>query len=217
MDKLELLRRIDSMIDFSRATAQLRILMVLNNNSLTIDEIVEKTSLKRKTVLDTLRKLEIKGLVERTNGKYRLSEIGSNIYHALKDIISKSDSKVKPADIPSIKPMFYDSYDELLSVVYMLRCLKVLGRKNKPMQLDKLASKLRVSPITLDSHLSRFTSRNLPVFKRIQGTNRTIYYTLSELGLKLYRTLYGRRIHILKRILYLFLVVLALVIIMLRP
>ena len=188
-ERLEVLRRIDSLIDFSRATAQLRILVALNTAVLSIDEIVERTSLRRKTVLDALRKLELKGLVERVDGRYRLSRRGRAVYDALRSILT--GDVVGAPHVPSVKPVLYDSYEELLSVVYMLRALKVIGRRRRPYPLSKLARKLGVSAEALDSHLKRFTTPRLPILRRI-AAERGVVYTATELGQRLYRMLYAK-------------------------
>ncbi len=189
-EKIEVLRRIDSIIDFNRATAQLRILIVLNNSELSIDELVKKTGLKRKTILDAVRKLEIKGLVERDKDKYRLTELGRNIYNSLRSIAIG-----KPAPLPSkpiIRTIYYDTYDQLLNVIYMLKAVKVLGkRKNKPMTLKDLAKKVGVSQVTLGDHIAKFMYGELKIFEKLYDIdNRKVYYRLTELGLKLYNALY---------------------------
>ncbi len=189
-EKIEVLRRIDSIIDFNRATAQLRILIALNSSELTIDELVKRTGLKRKTILDAVRKLEIKGLVEKDKDKYKLTELGKNIYNSLRSIAIGN-----PAPLPTkpvIRTVYYETYDQLLNVVYMLRAVKVLGkRKNKPMTLKDLAKKVGVSQVTLGDHIAKFMYGELKIFEKLYDIdNRKVYYRLTELGLKLYNALY---------------------------
>ena len=194
-DRLEILRNIDSVIDFSRATAQLRILIALDNAALTIDEIVKETRLRRKTVLDAIRKLEIKGLVKREGGKFMLSKNGKAIYDALRSIVAGDEAPRSELDVIrglSVKPSIYDTYTDLLSVIYMLKALKVLGSvSNHRLPLDKLASKVGVTPITLDNHLQRFVTRKMKLFNRLEvGPGGKIVYELNDAGLKLYQRLY---------------------------
>ncbi len=195
--KLEVLRNIDSIIDFSRATAQLRILIALDNEPLTIDDIVAKTNLRRKTILDAIRKLELKGIVSRRNGKYVLTDVGKSIYEALRSIVSSSSAETPTLNVNQlrIKPTIYDLYTDLLSAVYMLRALKILGRKkDHKLSLHKLALKLGVSPVTLENHIRRFTAGKLSIFRRVEGTgSQGSIYELTDLGLKLYQKLYPKR------------------------
>ena len=197
MERIEVLRRIDSLIDFNRATAQLKILVALDNNELSIDELMEKTGLKRKTILDAVRKLEIKGIVERRGHKLTLSKLGLSVYKTLRDLaLGKAElSKASvPYRVSSIKISFYETYDQLLHVVYMLKVVKILGdHKNKPMHIKKLASKIGVSPVTLSDHLAMFTDGNLKLLNKVYDiSTKKTYYILTDLGLKLYNSIYGR-------------------------
>ncbi len=202
-DKLDVLRNIDSIIDFSRATAQLRILIALDNEPLTIDEIVEKTGLRRKTVLDALRKLEIKGIVERRNGKFILTSRGKSIYSSLKSIVFGSPNVGSNMDYLDSKPIIYDLYTDLLSVVYMLMVLKLLGgKKEHRCSLSKLASKLGVTEVTLENHLRRFMNPKFNLFRRVETNSKDVVYELTDVGLKLYHKLYPKR-GIVKRLRYL--------------
>ncbi len=196
--KIEILRSIDSVIDFSRATAQLRILIALDDRKLSVSEIVELTGLRRKTILDALRKLEIKGLVARADDKFMLTEQGRAIYSALRSIVQGEEESEYFTEVRAIgaKPALYDVYNELLSVVYMLKVLEILGsRKKRSMPLDSLASKLGVSPPTLDSHLQRFTAPDIPIFSRVResGRGERIVYLLTDLGYDLYIKLFPKR------------------------
>ena len=192
-EKIQLLRRIDSIIDFNRATAQLKILIALNSGEYTVDEVVRSTGLKRKTVLDAIRKLEIKGLVEKQGNQCRLTELGRNIYDALLDLAGGNLRNI-PAK-PSLRTTYYETYDQLLNVVYMLRVVQVLGdASNKPLSLKELAKKTGVSQATLSDHINRFVFSNPKIFERTYDIERKrVYYRLTDLGLKLYTTIYGRR------------------------
>ena len=192
-EKIQLLRRIDSLIDFNRATAQLKILITLNNDVYSVDEITKRTGLKRKTVLDAIRKLEIKGLVEKYNNKYRLSELGKNIYNALLNLAGTSYKDIPTK--PSFKTIYYETYDQLLNVVYMLQVVREIGnRGNKPIYIRDLARRLNVSQVTLSDHIRRFTVGELKIFEKIYDVERRrTYYRLTDTGLKLYCLLYGRR------------------------
>ncbi|MCD6301315.1 MAG: hypothetical protein J7L82_04515 [Staphylothermus sp.] len=205
-EKIQLLRRIDSIIDFNRATAQLRILIALNNEERTIDEIVMSTGLKRKTVLDAVRKLEIKGLVEKQGNRCKLTELGRNIYNALLNVAGE-DPKNIPAK-PSLRTTYYEIYDQLLNVVYMLRAVQILGDAgNKPLSLKELAKKINVSQATLNDHISKFVSGNVKIFEKIYDIERNrACLRLTELGLKIYTIFYNREKRKYKYLRYLILV-----------
>ena len=200
MERIEVLRRIDSLIDFNRATAQLKILVTLDNKELSIDELVKETGLKRKTILDAVRKLELKGVVARKGHKLALSELGSSVYKTLRDIalgknIYTEDVRSVPYRVTSIKTSFYETYDQLLHVIYMLKVIKILGDSgNKPIYIKNLANKVGVSPTTLMDHLIVFTNGDIKLFNKIYDiTTKRTYFALTELGLKLYNSIYRRK------------------------
>lgn len=193
LEKLDVLRSIDSIIDFSKATVQLRILIALGMGALTITDIVKVTGLRRKAILDAIRKLEIKGLVTRTSDTYMLTRKGREIYNMLMKISMEFNSNGKGLD-KNYKVR--DAYIDLLSVSYMLECLKILGRRGtKPLPLNKLASKIGLAPTTLEQHLKIYVDNgNITLFERFVGRDGKIYYRLSSMGLKLYNKLYSHRL-----------------------
>ena len=218
LEGLEVLRRIDSVVDFSRATAQLKILLAIDNSTLTVTDIVKATGLKRKTVLDALRKLEIKDLVRKIGNKYSLSPEGLRIYDALKELVKTGNIPVGKIRISGEKVAFYESYDKLLSTAYMLLAMKIVGDSdNKPITIRKLAAKLHVSPLTLEEHLRRFTDTNgLRVFEKVYDLKhpRTVMYRLTRLGLKLYHTIYARHISNRKKLLIIEVIALAILVLL---
>ncbi|OYT55328.1 MAG: hypothetical protein B6U76_06360 [Desulfurococcales archaeon ex4484_217_2] len=194
---IEMLRNIDSLIDLGRATAQLKILLAIGRRKATIDEIVKNSKLKRKTVLDALRKLETKDLISRRGGHYVLTDNGMAVYETLLRLASVDyGNRVPiPSNISFKKTLFLEACDELLSALYLLRTLEIIGTSNKPYPLKKLASRIGVSQITLDNHLRRFTSPELPLLRRIYSDleSRHVCYKLTDLGLKFYRSVFPRR------------------------
>ncbi len=218
LERLEVLRKIDSVVDFSRATAQLKILLAIDNSSLTVTDIVKATGLKRKTVLDALRKLEIKDLVKKVGDKYSLSPEGLRIYDAIKELVKTGNVPSEIGGINGGKAAFYESYDKLLSTAYMLLALKIIGDSdNKPVTIRKLAAKLHVSPITLEEHLRRFTETSgLKVFEKIYDLKhpRLVMYRLTKLGLKLYHTIYAKQISSRKKLLVIEVIALAILVLL---
>jgi len=216
---IEMLRNIDSLIDLGRATAQLKILLAIGRRKATIDEIVKNSKLKRKTVLDALRKLEAKDLITKENGHYILTNNGVTVYETLLRLASVDhNTRVSiPSNISFKKTLFLEAYDELLSALYLLRTLEIIGVSNKPYPLKKLAAKIGVSQITLDNHLRRFTSPELPLLKRIYSDfeSRHVCYKLTDLGLKFYRSVFPRRTRAIVENIGVILIVIACVIVLL--
>lgn len=194
---IEVLRNIDNLIDLGRATAQLKILLAIGKKKLTINEIVSYSKLKRKTVLDALRKLETKELIVRDKGYYMLTPSGVKVYVTLLRLASLNNASEQPTlpNLPFGKTLFLEAYDELLSALYLLRTLEIIGPTNKPYSLRKLAGKLGVSQTTLDNHLRRFTTSNLPILKRVYSDleSRHVCYKLTDLGLKFYSLTFSKR------------------------
>lgn len=69
MTKLVLLKDLDSIIDFSRATNQFSIILYLaeKQQPVSITELSRAIGDSRKSILDSLRKLERKGLIVRVD------------------------------------------------------------------------------------------------------------------------------------------------------
>ena len=205
---LKNIRELDSIIDFSRATLQLHIVLVLSRyrHGLTADDIAFKTGFRRKTVLDTLRKLEIKVLVVRRNDLYLLSDIGVKYLEQLEKLL-----KVKGAERSSEK----DLREVACKLVFYgtLRDLIVLLGKNKGLTLEKMSRILGVSPkkvrnyITYLNNMSKTKLVKTVRRRSILGVKRA--YVLTAYGRKLYNNIAsmnnknpGKRQRINKLILY---------------
>ncbi len=183
---LKNIRELDSIIDFSRATLQLHIVLVLSQYKygLTVDEIAFKTGFRRKTVLDTLRKLEIKGLVVRKNDLFFLSDIGIKYLEQLKDLlkIKGAEEKYDEKDLRKIayKLVFYGA----------LRDIIVLLGKSDGLTLEKISRMLGISPKKVRNyiiHLNNMYKNKLVKTTRkkgILGVKKA--HVLTSYGKKLY-------------------------------
>nr|MEB3859661.1 hypothetical protein [Desulfurococcales archaeon] len=96
--RLELLRKLDSIIDFSKSTIQLQIVLALalNGEHLSTSKLSRIVGERRKAVLDALRKLEYKGLIRRVNGGepgeivYELTDLGRAFTRGLTGLLGSS-------------------------------------------------------------------------------------------------------------------------------
>ena len=179
------IRELDSIIDFSRATLQLHIVLVLSRyrHGLTADDIAFKTGFRRKTVLDTLRKLEIKGLVVRRDDLYLLSDIGVKYLEQLEKLL-----KVKKAERSSEK----DLREVACKLVFYgtLRDLIVLLGRSKGLTLEKMSHILGVSPKKVRNYITYLN--NMSKTKLVKTVRRR-----SLLGVRktFVLTAYGRRLY----------------------
>ena len=93
--KIDVLRKLDSIIDFSRSSYQLDIIVVLGKIDKPLDpgKLSAILNIPRKQILDALRKLRLKGLIDVThNGAYTLTGNGRDFYRTLIEIINENNS-----------------------------------------------------------------------------------------------------------------------------
>jgi DNA-binding PadR family transcriptional regulator len=93
--KIDMLRKLDSIIDFSRSSYQLDIIILLGKSSKPMDpgSIASSLGIPRKQILDALRKLKLKGLIDVTgSGSYTLTKTGVEFFNKLMDLINRSDT-----------------------------------------------------------------------------------------------------------------------------
>ncbi len=190
LDRISALRRVDQVIDLSRGWLQLRILITIGDSGASIDEVVRKLGIPRKTLFDSLRKMKSKGLVELVDGDIKLTDRGVEVYNILRSIAS-SNQLATPARVsPSL------STHEVLSLVtryvYLYEVLVALGSSPRyELSLDSLSSIVRISSRQLDEHLSIYTKLEPRLFQRVVRQRRIgffqkskVYYRLTREGAK---------------------------------
>jgi len=89
-ERINQLRSIDKLVDISKSTIQIDIMLTLNKGDKTSAEIAKEIGQRRKAVTDAMRKLRVKGLVNEVeedenlkSSRYRLTHSGSNCLSTL--------------------------------------------------------------------------------------------------------------------------------------
>jgi len=161
---LEQLRSVDRMIDLSKSTLQLDIMLAINNRGeASPAEIASAIGQRRKAVTDALRKLRNKGLVELTNegsrtSTYILTEDGKNTISTLFSFVGASD--LKPAPKSQIGT-------QLPLAVVLSRVLFALGMsKGNCLSLKSLSDVMGLSQQRTESYLEAFMNWEPKLFRR---------------------------------------------------
>jgi len=183
------IKELDSLIDFSRATLQLSIVLTLSDsiNGLTAESIALRIGCKRKTVLDALRKLEIKGLVIRKEDVFELSDLGVKYLEQLRTLlkINKSSLKSSSSDVREVarKLIFYGTLKDIVLI---------LG-KEKEATLEKLSKILGTSTrktrnyIVYLNNMAKSTIVKGIRRKHLLGVKKV--YVLTSYGKKVYKAM----------------------------
>ncbi len=185
--KLMLLRDLDSVIDFARASNQLAIILHLYNQNrpLSTDDLARDIVDSKKSVLDSIRKLEKKNLVVKreVNGRLyvELSEEGRKFVAKLLELIkpvytSTSSVLETPVRLNIVKEMMVSlSVFKLLVKVGLTPPHAISVNK-----LQRILSDEKVSEIVLES----FTKNPTRLFKVI-GAGKAQLLALDKAGLML--------------------------------
>lgn len=186
--KIELIKELDTMLDFAKSTAQLEIVLYLSNSKkdLTAKEIAQALNMKLKTMYDALNKLVSKELVERTNeGKYRLSYLGREFIEKLLKIIVGNESRELQQTSLSINN-FNAIVRNLVTFKYVHDVMLILALTDSgKIDVRRLAKILKTSEQTLSEHLDLFCKKEggFGLLKK-SVVGDTTYYSLTELGMQ---------------------------------
>ena len=184
--KIELIKELDTMLDFAKSTAQLEIILYLSTSrkSLTAKDIAQALNMRLKTVYDALNKLISKELVERTSeGNYRLSSLGNEFIEKLLGIVADTNSRGFQQVNLSVNNL-NAIVRNLVTFKHIHDTMLVLALTNSnKISLVKLAKLFKTSEQTLSEHLELFCKKEggLGLLKKIVDNNTT-YYSLTELG-----------------------------------
>ena len=189
MSSLKILRELDSILDFSRSSNQLLIIFYLSstNKETSISELAAKLKLSRKSILDSIRKLERKGLVEKI---YReddiylaLSEKGKDYMKKLMAILSTRHEAQLPSTETALKVMTRINIGhELVTAYRIYRALIALGFSDKEhMSLKDLSRHMGLSMERAKSYLDAFSASPSRLFRRI-STPSGVFYRLDKEG-----------------------------------
>ncbi len=201
LKRISTLREVDSAIDIARGWLQFRILLALGfYGDIDVNDLVRVLRERRKAVLDALRKMKNKRLIEVDNGRIRLSEKGKILYETISSTIGLENNgggslsyRYRRYRDPRI---IHDIPRDLSKSFYLYDAIIALGSsKNYELPLSTLAAISKVSAEVLDDYLKTYVS---PPFKLLRRTiitrgflfkKREVYYKLTEDGLKVYHKL----------------------------
>lgn len=206
--KLQNLREMDDIIDFSRATIQLDILIFLSTcNQATIDEMMRNLGYRRKAITDALRKMVNKGLVLKRvyHGKevIVLDDMGRKYINTLTEILN-GDSVRDLGDYLNFDK-YSSLYNNLLAAYYVFEVLLYLGlSKGYEASLTTLSKVTGLSSGRLKSYLDIYIDNpdpRLRLFKRVykpvviakafkmfidrRMNRKKLHYKLTKQGVKL--------------------------------
>ena len=193
--KLTLLKQLDNTIDFSRSAIQLEIVMALTaaGHPLTATALSEKLGERRKAILDALRKLENKGIVEKRLGpreiEYTLSKGGREYALKLLAVLGDEGSRGEEDQGASHATIARKELvaGSLLESRYLYKAILYLAHApGHTLSLKTLARLMNLSPERAKSYLDLFSLPPNRIFRRITHPRRGIHYRLEEEGLKLY-------------------------------
>ncbi|HDI46822.1 MAG TPA: hypothetical protein ENF82_03340 [Candidatus Methanomethylia archaeon] len=207
--RLQKLREIDDVVDLSRSSMQLEVLLFMGSKrKVSIDELSQGLSFRRKALNDTLRKLINKKLIERTEDDcFALTEKGENYLRELSRIVGGGENyaKLKGSAEEVGRERLRMLVKELATSLYIYNVIVSLGMsKSHEQSLSSLSKLVGLSEVRLKSYLDLFTktpSRDLRLFysyekpsrlsgiiAKLKGTRPKCktYYRLSDQGLSVY-------------------------------
>jgi len=197
------LKELDSLIDFSRATIQLDIVLALRDSEegLSSEALASKLRQRRKAVLDALRKLEHKGLVERDeDGLYHLTELGLRFLNELENLMNKNAAYRGSRDVLSVKPSIKEFVLRLMLNNIIYEIIMIVGGSRKHMiSAKKLSRILGLSVSRIDNYIEYLNSTlKTTVIRKVRIKKlfgKEEYYKLTRHGEKVYRSLLSHPRH----------------------
>lgn len=150
--RISLFKELDSMIDFSKSSYQLDIVVFMGciGKPVSIDAIISVLGVDRKQILDAVRKLRLKGMVDVKNGFYILTETGKRFYDVLiKDLIVGVTDMKGDGDVVRLVRRFR-------SVATAIDVIRLIGVWGRPLKLHKVAKSFNTNVAGLLELLSPF-------------------------------------------------------------
>jgi DNA-binding MarR family transcriptional regulator len=195
--RLELLRKLDSIIDFSKSTIQLQIILALalNGENLSTSRLSKIVGERRKAVLDALRKLEYKGLIRRVDGSdsgelvYELTDLGRAFTRGLAGLLSSTPASAKAQhmlgeDLTVSQRITLRT--RLVEAGYAYKALVALSLAPRySLPARDLSRSLGISAERLVSYMDLFTTPPQRIFRKMLKPDGTIIYRLDAEGAKL--------------------------------
>jgi len=199
----DLLKEVTKVVDVTKGTLQLQMLIYLNDfGPQSAEQISKELGKRRKAVTDALRKLKLKEVVSETaqtneRGEstimYQLTDDGKNYVGSLRDIFSnKGGSAVTTSRATGFRlielieeiPLLFNTYDAIIAI-------GLSG--NKGLSSKKLANLFGLSEQRAITYLDLFTdAKGATLFKKKlsgEGANEEVRYYLSENGQRILKLL----------------------------
>ena len=197
LQRVALLKELDSIVDFSRSSIQLEILllMALNDKPYSVSEIVNALAERRKAVLDALRKLELKNLIARERCDndetcYTLSDKGKQFSEGLRKLINLDNRVYEPALKADMRRLSVNIrlalQRRLVEVSYAYKALIALYyAPNNMLSVEHLSRRLNLSSDRVKSYLDLFSVPPYRLFRRVLKPNGSVYYLLDDEGMRI--------------------------------
>jgi len=193
VEKINQLKQVDQLVDISKSTLQLDILLSLSEESeYTVSDLVSMLGQRRKAITDALRKLRNKGLIEQSiDGKhYKLTESGARCIDMLMDflgVVPRSGGYNKVQDRQD-----HVVVEALSSISIASQIIMTMGTsKGYRMTLKEIARSIGLSPQRAQSYLDLYLEREPKLFKKYMDEALSSKI-LSKFGMpKKYETYYA--------------------------
>ncbi|XAE99328.1 HTH-type transcriptional activator ArnR [Sulfolobus tengchongensis] len=160
----DILRELDSIVDFARAKLQWDILFFINSRGpSSVSEIAEGTNNSKKAVIDAIRKLIEKELIIKVKyDVYDLSEKGKQVLNKLNYFTSHTVSTQNGVDGGN---NVLSNIDNPSQNYYLLELIKMSLLNNGILPIDKVSRELGISKQTVKYYLELFMRKK--IFKKV--------------------------------------------------
>ncbi|WP_278465091.1 HTH-type transcriptional activator ArnR [Saccharolobus islandicus] len=164
----DILRELDSIVDFARAKLQWDILFFINSKGpSSVSEIAEGTNNSKKAVIDAIRKLIEKELIIKIKyDVYDLSDKGKQVLNKLNSFTSNTVPSQNDADH---RNSTLSNMDNPSQNFYLLELIKISLLNNDILPIDKAYRELGISKQTLKYYLELFMQKK--IFKKVNKKN----------------------------------------------
>lgn len=184
--RLQVLRELDSVIDFARGFLQLRIVLCLGlRGSMTSRDIAAVLGERQKSVVDAIRKLVSKGLIikESDGGLdlYRLSDTGLDFYRRLQSVVgdgwrhrvTKEERREMIVDIAAALTKYTHLMDALIAVA---------TSRDGELSLADIADAMKLGIDRAKTYIEMFSDKRsgIRMFKRVERSS-TMLETLAKI------------------------------------
>jgi DNA-binding MarR family transcriptional regulator len=172
--RLQMLRELDSAIDFARGFLQLRIVLALGSRGpMTARDISTSLGERYKAVLDAVRKLITKNLIakEPDGGidTYKLSDAGVEFYRKLVEILGVREHYRVPKE--ERRMLLSDVAMSITKYTHLADAILALGTsRSNALTLSDIADAMKLSPERAKTYIETFSDRRsgVKLFKKVE-------------------------------------------------